>query len=444
MKIANIASAGFLLELNNITFLTDPWFKGKGFLNSWAPLFSLSLKNIPKEIDYIWFSHEHPDHFNPISIKLLENHLIKKPKIIFQSTINKRVSEWLKNEGYDVIEIECSQFLFISDVVLRIQCCGLYDSALQIKNDKYCFTHLNDTQLTSTNDLKGIKSFANGKKHIVTSQYGIASGLCSRKDNIGNLKEREYKKNIFKSQINYLKPQITIPSSSAVHFCSSENIYLNKYRLNPGELLNDKDLSFTKLLLPLPGYVWNLENLDSVQNINLKTVEFFNMRLNATNNLILNRPKSSDLIKLEKTFMKISRKIKDKNNKFFIFLISFIGPLSSLNFYLDDLDVYINASFLRERIRKIKKPKKFITIKSDILNKVYKSPYGGDSLIASGCYDINNIKVKELSDHFSIIHLNTAGIFLKLRYIFKKNVLKVLLRGLVNYVSFFLKFNKYD
>ena len=54
---------------NHSTFLidnilVDPWFKGEIFLNGWNLLKELDYDINRILFDYIFISHEHPDHFH--------------------------------------------------------------------------------------------------------------------------------------------------------------------------------------------------------------------------------------------------------------------------------------------------------------------------------------------------------------------------------------------
>ena len=52
---------------NNHTSLTiDPWIEGAVFNDSWNLICKTPIESINavKNSDFIWFSHEHPDHFS--------------------------------------------------------------------------------------------------------------------------------------------------------------------------------------------------------------------------------------------------------------------------------------------------------------------------------------------------------------------------------------------
>ena len=71
-------------------------------------IFSFQVKNS----DYIWFSHEHPDHFNPPDVKLFG----KNKKFLFQKTKDKRVVNFLKKFSSDVKELNINLDFLQSNV----------------------------------------------------------------------------------------------------------------------------------------------------------------------------------------------------------------------------------------------------------------------------------------------------------------------------------------
>ena len=95
-KITWVNHAGYILSYNNINVLVDPWINGTSFNNGWNLLTeSFFPKNLIDNIDYLWISHEHPDHFSPGNLKLLNNERIR---VLFQKTNDKRVVNFLKKK----------------------------------------------------------------------------------------------------------------------------------------------------------------------------------------------------------------------------------------------------------------------------------------------------------------------------------------------------------
>ena len=79
MKLTYLKSSTCIIENNGIKVLFDPWLTNGEYYGSWN---HLSVKDIDdkiyKNLDYIYISHIHPDHF---SKKLLKN-LINQQKFL--------------------------------------------------------------------------------------------------------------------------------------------------------------------------------------------------------------------------------------------------------------------------------------------------------------------------------------------------------------------------
>ena len=63
-----------IISNGNKSILTDPWYSGSSFDDGWKLLYENEtddIINILNDVNYIWFSHEHPDHF---SIKFFKDY----------------------------------------------------------------------------------------------------------------------------------------------------------------------------------------------------------------------------------------------------------------------------------------------------------------------------------------------------------------------------------
>ena len=90
-----------LIAIDKVPILsTDPWIgQNSAYFGSW--ILSHSIPNQEEnEIlssKYIWFSHGHPDHLNPSSIKLF-----KKNKILLSDHYGNRIKDELTDQGFNV------------------------------------------------------------------------------------------------------------------------------------------------------------------------------------------------------------------------------------------------------------------------------------------------------------------------------------------------------
>jgi UDP-MurNAc hydroxylase len=68
MIVQHLGHSCFKVSIKDYTFLLDPWLNDLAFFKSWLPLSKIDPAQLGK-VDFIYFSHEHPDHFHPSSVK---------------------------------------------------------------------------------------------------------------------------------------------------------------------------------------------------------------------------------------------------------------------------------------------------------------------------------------------------------------------------------------
>jgi UDP-MurNAc hydroxylase len=102
MKITFVNHASFLLEAGGTTIWCDPWTKGK-VVNNCCALFSPSAPVAYHQVDYIWISHEHSDHFNFPTLKSIPEAERKRITVLYQKHSSPRVVEGLKKLGFEKI-----------------------------------------------------------------------------------------------------------------------------------------------------------------------------------------------------------------------------------------------------------------------------------------------------------------------------------------------------
>ena len=94
--------SSLLLTTSKTKILCDPWFKGTAFSDGWSLLYDESHNINELDFDYIWMSHEHPDHFSIPTLRELN----KSCTFLFQETKDKKVKKYLEEKGHLVIELK--------------------------------------------------------------------------------------------------------------------------------------------------------------------------------------------------------------------------------------------------------------------------------------------------------------------------------------------------
>ena len=103
MKIKFIQHASIIIDCGKNKILCDPWFTGTAFNDGWKSIHDSEVNINDLDFNYIWFSHEHPDHFSVPDLKKLKR---KDIKILYQETIDNKVRDYCTNAGFEVIELK--------------------------------------------------------------------------------------------------------------------------------------------------------------------------------------------------------------------------------------------------------------------------------------------------------------------------------------------------
>ena len=107
MKVTMVSHASVLIETGPIVLLTDPWFMGEVFNESWSLLCTPALTPTTLQgVTHIWISHEHPDHLHFPTLQAIPAEQKSTITVLYQRHFASRVSEALTNLGfYQAIEL---------------------------------------------------------------------------------------------------------------------------------------------------------------------------------------------------------------------------------------------------------------------------------------------------------------------------------------------------
>lgn len=118
MKITNIKSSTVIVESNGIKVLCDPWLFDGEYYGSWYHYPPLEVRDdVFQNIDYIYLSHIHPDHFSRKTFNYLDKNI---PIIIHRYEANF-LRRNLENLGFEVIElVNAAKFSFTKKFSIQV------------------------------------------------------------------------------------------------------------------------------------------------------------------------------------------------------------------------------------------------------------------------------------------------------------------------------------
>lgn len=141
MKITLIGHAAILIDIDGMTILSDPWWRGPCFGAQWWNYPLPHLASIEgRHIDYIYISHGHHDHFHPGTLATLP----KTAKVLVSADIGLAAS--VRELGFEVIEIGSNEAVTLagSRVTCRIMRTHVDDTLLGITDGNEVCLNLND------------------------------------------------------------------------------------------------------------------------------------------------------------------------------------------------------------------------------------------------------------------------------------------------------------
>lgn len=101
MKVTYLGHACMMMEAAGTRILMDPWLTDPTYHGTWwhFPPLQLGVRDLPK-IDYLYISHEHPDHFDPPTLRQMD----KGVQVIIANYKRKRFRDRLLALGFRKID----------------------------------------------------------------------------------------------------------------------------------------------------------------------------------------------------------------------------------------------------------------------------------------------------------------------------------------------------
>ena len=428
MKFEFINHSCFNIEHNNTSLTVDPWVEGSVFNKSWN-----LLVNTPKESiktvnnsHFIWFSHEHPDHFNPPNIKNFGHN----KTYLFQKTKDKRVINYLKKFSQKIVELD-SKNIFNLNNNFSIQVFPFQDldSFCVIRVGNLTILNLNDCHIKKTKELDFIKKNI-GDIDILLIQFSYAIGKTNRND---KLKRKKIANDILDNLnliISYLRPSKVIPFASFCYFSRKDNFHHND-SINKIEdtikflKVHNSDVNF---LCFYPGDVWDFKSQwNNNSSLNKYNNDYKKIKPLLNND---NPVEFSDLFSASKKFI---LNTKSNNNLFNIYRY-LNNKYYKIFFKLTDLNVFLKFDFDNglKPIKNISINDPICELTSESLKNLFDSGYGYDSLTIGGRYESNLFGEKCLNKIFKFQTKNYQNQFYNFNEIFSKLFIKFLKRSRYN------------
>lgn len=434
MKITFISQASIRVKTSDCTILTDPWYMGTAFNDAWkllpAPVWDNSMLD---DIDFLWISHEHPDHFHIATLKSFPQAFKDRVTLLFQKNNTDKMPNAFSKLGFKNITLLDNRKIYDITPKTRVYVSqiGQMDSSLAVMNEGTTILNLNDCEANSIDCKNFVKDL--GKIDIVLNQFSMA-GYNGFYDYENHLPQTA--RSIIQNMIDNhrdLGARYSIPFASNLYFCTEDNKYMNDFGNTPTKVYE----AFQKEKLGLIVLYAN-ETLDTDHpeaHNNAASMARYD-DLYAHGEKIIDTPPLVSLDKIREATKKRSDQLKTK------FPAWIMKKLSEVNILIPDLDITVALSLNTGEVKELAKGTDFdLVVYSQPLHFAFDTPWGVQTMGVGARFRIKS-KHHIWKWYRIITSLNNAEMYLKFRYLFTKdniNFLRARMKGGMNQLFYQLR-----
>lgn len=414
MEIRLISHASVIIK-SDVSIWTDPWLHGKAFNDSWSlsplPAFDESLY---AEIDYIFISHEHPDHFHVQTLRSLPEDFKNRVTILYQKNNSEKMFNAFKRLGFPkAIALPHRETVKLTGQT-EVYCyqAGTMDSALAVINDQEVVLNLNDCEINA-GDCRRILSDL-GKVDVVLNQFSIA-GYSGFQDYENHLPAQS--RNILEKMMSNhldLKADLTIPFASFIYFSSEDNRYINEYSNKPQNVADFFAEKKQKLAVLYPGESYRTGTDHNSTDALKRFREFYD----SMESLSYDASEKIPLEEIAAAFEKLARHMREKYPVSLLKLL-----LKPVTVRIPDLDRTVLFSIATGEFRDEPNGDPDLIIKSQPLHFGFSYPYGIQTLGVSARYTLVK-NFPNWRNHRIFFSLNNAELYLRPKFLFAPSNLK--------------------
>jgi len=409
MKIHFIGHACIVVECGGKSILMDPWFFGKIFNNSWTllpePSFDSSLL---EQIDYVWISHEHPDHCHFPTLDSFPLEFKKRVTILFQNRDYEKMLGAFRQIGYGRHRLlPHREIIQLGDApgAPRVYCyhAGLMDSALAVLGDGQVIFNANDARISPGECRMIVKDI--GRVDLLLSQFSIA-GYAGFEPHEKYLpaRARRVLESVSASH-RELGAKGTVPFASFIYFSSVDNKYVNGFANTVRDACDFLASRGQQSIALYPGDAYEvgaphdsapaLARYDSLPGIDDRPYDPI---------------ESKPIEEIFEAYRQLAERIRER------YPALLLRMLRSVTVRIPDLGKTISFRLADGAIREVAAAAADLEINSQPLWFGFKFPFGMQTLgVSARGRLLNNFRNWKI--HRVLFALNNGGIYLRLKYL---------------------------
>ena len=411
MLIRFVNHASFVCEVGGVRIMCDPWLHGSAFNNGWDLVSDTRFSTADfSDVDFIWFSHEHPDHFSPPVLTGIPEPVRRRIQVLYKETTDKKVVRFCQMLGFPTRELRDGEPVDLGrGVTIQCRAVPLYDSWLLIRSPQFTALNLNDVVIRGAAGLRRLKREV-GRVDVLFTQFNYAAWRGNREDTEMRVADARRKLDIMRRQIDVLEPRYTVPFASFSYFSHEENAFTNDAANRPAAAVRAIEETSSRPVLLYPDDRWAVGSPHD--NGSAET------RYRADYDRISTRPlRTARRVPLDDLKAAahgyIARIVAENDRRTLTMLrkAPLLGLLKPIEIFLWDLGLTVRFSFdggLEEVSARTSDYQ--LSMGSDSLHFVFKHAWGIDTLTVNGRFAADTRGLRRLVGTFGVDALNNAGV----------------------------------
>ena len=379
--------ASFLLD----DILVDPWFSDSVFLSSWDLLSELKYNINAINFNYLFISHEHPDHFHIPTLRTINNPESKT--VIFHKTIDGKVLKFIKEMGFKTLECANSEYQDLNFGKLRVESNGFDSFFVYKKKSGGTYVNLNDYQVVDEKDLTKLQIT---NVDFLLSQFTYANWAGNKGDNQTPKRAQRIIYDRLSTQFKILKPKKWIPFASYNYFSHEENFHMNQYVPTMSDIKSFADSKKIDYYFPQPDTYYD-ERLSSVG------VQYFTTMKKMVKPKHKNNPKPFDDVK--ESFQKMCDDIHYYND-----MTLFDAEETYVK--VSDWNCIIKYDIKSRNFERVEQSNYDIALSSECFDFMIKNKWGRGTVMISGRCELNLETVNRFFNQTNLWYNNNIGKYL--------------------------------
>ena len=416
--------ASFILEFAGRRIITDPWLFGTAFNDGWSLLCDgdFDLERF-RDIDYIWLSHEHPDHFSPAVLHSVPEAVRRDITVLFQQTKDRKIIDFCNEIGFRTRELPHLERVRLENGLEVV--CGLvplYDSWILYDCAGFKILNINDCAIDRKAAATDVKR-AVGRIDVLFTQFSYAGWKGNAGDTAMRQAAAGAKLEAMQGQIRVLQPRWTVPFASFSYFSHQENQHSNDSINQPEDAVAAIQEAGSEPVIMYPGDIWTAGDSWS----NRGAMERYRTHYDFAAKTFLTSRTVEESILLE-TGRSYVERIRSRNSLALLWLIRrtpLVGLLRPVTVFVYDLDATYRFSLEHglQRIDPVQHPD--VKMHSSSLDHLLRHEWGFDTLAINGRFEADLSGFKKMKKTFAIGALNNAGRRLSAGLLFDGDLLRM-------------------